>query len=196
MIEKNVKLLALSESRWTGCGITRIRSTTTVHSGSSSNHVCSGAIALSSHACSSLEAASSVFHPISECIICISLKIHLSYASVIAIYAPTNPVSYGAEASVQSDNIYDLLQDTLSSFPPRDMVILLGEYNARVGSNFVSHSSVIGLHGLGECNANGTRLLDFCMSNQLLFTNLGLTISCNKTKTMAVLPSDLYPKSV
>ena len=55
--------------------------------------------------------------------------------------------------------------------PSRDMVIILGDFNAHVGSNFVSHSSVVGPHGLGECSENRTRLLDFCVSNQLLLTN-------------------------
>ena len=74
---------------------------------------------------------------------------------------PTNPVSTNAEASVQSDNFYNLLQHTPSSVPPRDMVMILGDFNACVGSNLVSQSSVTGSRGLGECNKNGTRLLDF-----------------------------------
>ena len=109
MSEKNIELLAISESCWTGCGITRICSTTIVHSGSPSNHVQGIAIASSPYACSSWEAAGSVFHPISERIIPICLKTYLPYASVISIYAPTNYVSTNAEASVQSDNFYDLL---------------------------------------------------------------------------------------
>ena len=133
------------------------------------NHVCSVAIALSPHACSSWKASGIVFYPISKRIIHIRLKTHLSYASVIAIYAFTNPVSANAEASMQSDN---LLQDTLSSVPCQDMVIILGDLDARVGSYFLLHSSVIGCHGHGECNENGTRLLGFRVSNQLLITNI------------------------
>ena len=171
MKEKNIELLALSESHWTGDGITRICSTTILHSGSPSNHVHGVAIALSLRACSSREAAGSVFHPSFERIIRIHLNAHLSYASVIIIYAPTNPVSTNTEASMQSDNFYDLLQDTMFSVPPRDMVIILGDFNACIGYDFVSPSSMIGPHGLGECNENGMRLLNFCVSNQLLITN-------------------------
>lgn len=36
---------------------------------------------------------------------------------------------------------------------------------------FSSWNSVIGPHGIGECNENGERLLDFCASNQLIITN-------------------------
>ena len=77
MKEKIIELLPLSESRWTGCGITKIRSTTTVHFGSPSYHVCGIAIVLGPHAHSSLEAANSGFHPIYEHIIHTCLKIHL-----------------------------------------------------------------------------------------------------------------------
>ena len=89
MKEKNIEHLALSQSYWTGCGIIKIHFTTFVHSESPSNHVCGIAIALIPHACSSWEAAGSVFYPISECIIRNQFKIHLLYASVIAIYAPS-----------------------------------------------------------------------------------------------------------
>ena len=118
-----------------------------------------------------LGAAGSAFYPISECIILIHLNTHRSNASVIAIYAPTNPVSTNAEASVLFDHFYDLLQDTLSSVSPRDMVIILGDFNASFGSDFMSHSSVVSFHGLDECNENGMRFLNFCVSNQLPITS-------------------------
>ena len=76
-----------------------------------------------------------------------------------------------AEASVQFDPFYYVLQYILSSVPHRDIVIILGDFNARVGSNFVSRSSVIGPQGLGECNEDRMRLLDLCVSNKLLITN-------------------------
>ena len=171
MNEKKIDLLALSETRWPGHGITKVRSTTILHSGTPVSHVHGVAIALSSAAFSSWEAAGSVFNPISERIIHIRLKTHMSFASIIAIYAPTNPVSSTSDANEPSNAFYDQLQATLSSIPPKDMVIILGDFNARVGSNFNTWKSVIGPHGIGEVNSNGVRLLDFCASNHLLITN-------------------------
>ena len=171
MKSKKIELLALSESRWPEHGITKIRSTTILHSGTSSNHIHGVAISLSPRAHSSWEAAGSIFQPISERIIKIRLKTHLAYATIIAVYAPINPVSANAEANVQSDSFYEQLQACLADVSPKDMIIILGDFNARVGSDFNSWKSVIGPHGLGEMNGNGTRLLDFCASNQLLITN-------------------------
>ena len=127
--------MALSECLWTKCDIARIRSTTILHSGSPSNHICGVAIALSSCAWSSWETAGSIFYPISEQIIRIRLQIHLSFASAIVIYASTNCASANTEASVPPDKFYYVLQDTMSSVSPRDMVIILGDFNACVGSN-------------------------------------------------------------
>lgn len=50
-----------------------------------------------------------------------------------------------------------------------------------VGSDFQSWWSVIDPHGMGDCNGNGERLLDFCLNNQLLVTVLGLSTSPSKT---------------
>ena len=124
-----------------------------------------------SHVYSSWEAAGSVFSPISERILSIRIKTHLSYATIIAVYAPTNPTNPTSEACVPSDSFYDNLQATLSSAPQKDMIIIMGDFNARVGSDSNQWKAVIGPHGLGVSNENGKRLLDFCSANQLIVTN-------------------------
>ena len=109
------------------------------------------------------------------------------------IYAPTNPVSTSAEASVQSDKFYNLLQDTLSSVPSRDMVIILGDFDASIGYDFVLHSSVISPHGLGECNENGMRPLDFVQatSSSLLTHGSSTSHSIRRLGTAIVIALDL-----
>ena len=106
MTVKNIDLLALSESRWQSHGITQIQSCTILHSGSDSSHTCVVAIALSPHARSSWEAAGSVFKPINDRIMYIRLKSQLSYTTVFAVYAPTNPVSSTSEANQSSEGFY------------------------------------------------------------------------------------------
>ena len=76
-----------------------------------------------------------------------------------------------SEAVGLSEAFYDQLQSTLSSIPSSDLLVILGDFNARVGSDFSSWNLVIGPHGIGECNENAERLLDFCASNQLIITN-------------------------
>ena len=181
MNEKRIELMALSETRWPGHGITKIRSTTILHSGTPDSRVHGVAIALSPAALSSWEATGSVFNPICERIIHIHPKTHMSFNSIIAIYAPTNPVSSTSEASAPSNAFYDQLQATLSSVPSKDMIVIMGDFNARGGSDFNTWKSVIGPHGIGEVNENGISLLDFCASNHLLITNTWFQLSHQAT---------------
>ena len=80
-------------------------------------------------------------------------------------------MSSTVEACAPSEEFYSQLQDTLSFVPAQDMVIILGDFNARVSSNVGVWKSITGLHGLGECNESRQRLLDFRSCNHLLVTN-------------------------
>ena len=117
------------------------------------------------------DAAGNVFHPVSEHILKICLKCHLWYMTVLSVYAPTNPSNFSSGAVQPSDDFYDLLQRTISSVHPSDMLVILGDFNACVGSDYSSWYSILGPHGIGKCNENEERLLDFCASNQLLVSN-------------------------
>ena len=60
----------------------------------------------------------------------------MSFVSVIAVYAPTNPISSTADAATPSEEFYNLLQSTLSLVPQNDLLIILGDFNAHVGGDF------------------------------------------------------------
>ena len=66
MKSKNIDLLALSESRWPGNGVSTIRCTTILHSGTPSSHLHGVAILLSPLAKAAWDAAENVFQPVSE----------------------------------------------------------------------------------------------------------------------------------
>ena len=171
MKSKSIDLLALFESRWPGNGISTIRGTTILHSGTPSSHLHSVAILLSPMAKSAWDAAGNVFQPVSERILPIRNKCHFSFMSVVSVHAPTNPSSATSEAVSVSEAFYGQLQSTLSSVPSSNLLVILGDINARVGSDHSSWNSVIGPHGIGECNENGERLLNVCASNQLEVSN-------------------------
>ena len=45
----------------------------------------------------------------------------------------------------------------------------MGDFNARVGKDCVSWTKVLGKHGVGRENSNGTLLLSLCAQNELIY---------------------------
>lgn len=87
MKTKNMDLLALSQSRWPGNGVSAICRTTILHSGTVFLHIHGMAALLSPWARAVWEAAGSVFQPVFEQIVKIYLKRHLSFVSVLSCHA-------------------------------------------------------------------------------------------------------------
>ena len=66
------------------------------------------------------------------------------------------------------------LQDTVDKVPMSDVLLLLGDFNARVGSSVADDDvwrGVRGRHGVGVCNEAGERFLEFCAVNQFTIMN-------------------------
>lgn len=78
-----------------------------------------------------------MFHPdcdpVSECILRTRIKTHFGHVSIIAVYAPTNPIT--VSEAIASDEFHQQLQATLVVVPTRDMVITMGDLTARAGSD-------------------------------------------------------------
>src|SRR5574337_163058 len=74
---------------------------------------------------------------------------------VIQVYAPT---SNAEEAEVEWFN--ENLQDLLELIPPKDVLFIIGDWNAKVGSQ--ETPGVTGKFGLGVQNEAGQRLTEFC----------------------------------
>ena len=82
-----------------------------------------------------------------------------------------NPTNATSDAQAPSDAFYDSLHSTPSSAPSRDMTIVLGDSNVRVGSRSSQWSSVIGPYGPSELNENSEQLLDFSACHNLIVSN-------------------------
>ena len=83
--------------------------------------------------------------------------------TVIKVYTPTS----NAEAEVEW--FYEDLQDILELTPPKDLLFIIGDWNAKVGSQEIP--GVTGKFGLGVQKEAGQRLTQFCQENALVIAN-------------------------
>ncbi|KAJ8022068.1 Craniofacial development protein 2 [Holothuria leucospilota] len=83
-------------------------------------------------------------------------------ATIISAYAPTmtNPMDV-------KDRFYEELDLLITSVPQTDKLVLLGDFNARVGSDHQTWPGVIGMHGVSKCNSNGLLLFKTCATHNL-----------------------------
>ena len=84
--------------------------------------------------------------------------------TVIQVYAPA---SNAEEAEVEW--FYEGLQDLLELTPQKDVLFIIGDWNAKVGSQ--ETPGVTGKFGLGTWNEAGQRLIEFCQENALVIAN-------------------------
>ena len=64
------------------------------------------------------------------------------------------------------DKFYSDLSAIVTKIPANDKIIILGDFNARTGSDNLTWP-VLGPHGVGNCNTNGLQLLTFCTQYNL-----------------------------
>src|SRR5574342_742181 len=83
---------------------------------------------------------------------------------VIQVYTPT---SNAEEAEVE--RFYGDLQDLLELTPKKDVLFIIGDWNAKVGSQ--ETPGVTGKFGLGLQNEAGQRLIEFCQENALVIAS-------------------------
>ena len=88
-----------------------------------------------------------------------------NFATMISVYAPamTNPD--------ENKVFYNQLASVLSGIPRTDTLLLIGDFNARIGIENDKCPLVMGKHGIGKCNSNGELVLALCPEFELIVTN-------------------------
>ena len=84
--------------------------------------------------------------------------------TVIQVYAPTSNTE---EAEVE--RCYEDLQDLLELTPKKDILFIIGDWNAKVGSQ--ETPGVTGKFAFGVQNEAGQRLIEFCQENTMVIAN-------------------------
>ena len=99
----------------------------------------------------------------------ISLRVCLApnrHITLINVYAPT--MTYPDEVK---EAFYEQLREVITRVPSGNKLIILGDFNARVGSNHGTWGPVLGKFGRGQQNSNGELLTCLCSELDLSITN-------------------------
>ena len=104
-------------------------------------------------------------NPISSRVITIRLKAYPINLTIAQVYVPTTDAS-----DEDLEAFYNTVQEALDKISPRDLVMLMGDWNAKVGKA-LQKSANMGIYGLGERNQRGEKLLEWCISNDMVIGN-------------------------
>ena len=86
--------------------------------------------------------------------------------TLVSLYAPTMSAT-----SDTKDEFYENLAAIISSVPNHEQLVILGDFNARVGADHDTWPSCLVQFGVGKMNENGQRLLELCTYHDLCIAN-------------------------
>ena len=159
----DIQVLGISESRWNGCGIRTLNSGEKVlysgHIEESHGHSEGVAIMMSPLAAKALIE----WQPVSPRIMTARFNSKGRKVTFIQCYSPTNDAD---EETKQ--NFYDSLQATVNELPKRDIMLVMGDFNAKIGKDNIGKETIMGTHAMGTMNENGELFTDFCAFNDLV----------------------------
>ena len=158
----NLKMLGLCETCWNGTGGTRLTSGDTiiysVHD-DGHPHIRGVAVLLTPVVAQALLS----WEPVSPRLLTARFNSKGRKVTIIQCYAPTNVAE-----TQEKETFYDQLQAAMDKLPRRDLKILMGDLNARVGADNTNRELIMGKHGVGIQNENGELLTEFCIFNNLV----------------------------
>jgi hypothetical protein len=169
-----IKVAGLCETGIYDSGIKQINDYTMIYSGLPNDNKTKKAhgvaVCLDKETSRVWQQSGSEWEAINERIIKIRLNCTPINITVIVVYSPVNPTN--RSTSDISDKFYFDLQETLDNVPTTDMLMLMGDFNARVGrTEHLISSQTVGPFTTDVCNENGQRLLDLCLTNNLVISN-------------------------
>ncbi|XP_063613942.1 uncharacterized protein LOC134787155 [Penaeus indicus] len=105
------------------------------------------------------------YSPINDRLMKVRLQAKPYNLSIIQCYAPTSLAS-----DEEIETFYNAFHETLDIIPNRDIKVIMGDMNAKVGKRNENGPSC-GKFGLGTQNERGEKLVEFCVTNNLSIVN-------------------------
>jgi len=164
MRKYDINVLGISECRWAGFARMRVQTgETLLYSGRDDDAHLSGVAMLSNRKAASCLIS---WSPLNDQIIMARFNSRYIRTSIVQVFAPTNDAKEEAK-----DVFYEQVQKVLDKIPKHDIVILMGDWNAKVGDQQDGEEGVVGHHGQhGERSENGERFVELRASNNMFIT--------------------------
>ena len=155
-----IAVAGLQEIRWSGCGELCVDGYKFFFSGRTDNKGTEGvAVCVRSDLVDTVVSYSAISSRIIKVRLAISSK---EFLTILSCYAPTDVAE-----DIDKDEFYSQLHLVLDKVPAHDVLLILGDFNARVGRDRQTCPQVIGAFGIGSITDNGERLLATCSSYEL-----------------------------
>ena len=154
-----LNILGICETRWTDEGSSQSDKLKIIYSGGMKHEKGVGILIDKNVSKSILE-----YWAISDRVLLVKLKGHPFNISIIQVYAPK--AEYDGE---EINQFYNMLEMAKEHCKLQEVVIIIGDLNAKVGEG--KHNAVVGVHGLGERNERGQKLIDWWAANNQIITN-------------------------
>lgn len=157
----NISIAAIQEIRWRGSEIFDSENYTVLYSGSGNrNNFGTGFLIHKKFKSNLLN-----FDPINERMCSIRLKGRFFNTTIVSVHAPTED-----KDETSKNNFYDQLDRVCQQIPKYDVVIIMGDLNAKIGKDYKAAN--IGKHTLHDItNDNGERLCDFAITRDFVVSS-------------------------
>ena len=176
----NIYAAGISETKWFNSNMYEVEGHVVLHSGrelpkegESFQRSEGVGIVLSPIAAKAWRDGGEQWEPVSPKIVTARLRLgkegnQYRFLHLVSVYAPT----FRAPQQVK-DDFFEDVQRVIDKVPERDILMIVGDWNARVGSQLSDDQweGVLGKHGLGRANEAGLFLLSFCSTNNLSIMN-------------------------
>ena len=161
MTNYKVEILCVSEARWTDSGRRILASGHTIFYSGRTNNLHRGGVAVI--VTRKVEKTLLEWKPVNDRLMKVRFNSKFAKLTIIACYAPTEE----AEEEEQ-DEFYEQLEEEIRTTPRHDVLMVIGDLNARVGEDNTGKERAMGTQGFGCANNNGERLSDLCVESRLV----------------------------
>ena len=152
-----IDIMGLAEVRWLQSGKVVCNDHTLIYSGHKKYHKHGVGLLLSKVVSKSVLG----YCALSDRILLVRIHGKPFNLSIIQVYAPTS-----ASSEEEIEDFYSDLEDAHKKCGNQDIVIVMGDLNAKVGGEQDPLQEIVRKHGLGERNDRGDLWVDWCATHE------------------------------